>query len=93
MLTIDTPCPKITPPLTPSYGSVVRRPGIGVSRLTEEIGILTLSDPDGSVSVGERLEILPNHASLAVNLHDTVYGIRNGEVEREIPVLCRGMDN
>ena len=77
---------------SPSYGSVIGRSGIGVDRLTEEIGVLTLSDP-GSVSIGERLEILPNHISLAVNLHDTIYGIRNGEVEREIPVLCRGMDS
>ena len=77
---------------TPSYGSVPGRPGIRVSRLTEEIGILTLSECDGSVSIGDRLEILPNHISLAVNLHDTIYGTRNGEVEREIPVLCRGMD-
>ena len=77
---------------SPSYGSVIGRPGISVDRLTEEIGILTLSDP-GSVSIGERLEILPNHISLAVNLRDRIYGMRNGEVEREIPVLCRGMDN
>ena len=77
---------------SPTYGSVVGRPGVIVSRLTEEIGILTLSDRDGRVSIGERLEILPNHISLAVNLHDTIYGMRNGEVEREIPVLCRGMD-
>ena len=77
---------------SPTYGSVVGRPGVSVSRLTEEIGILTLNDPDSRVSIGERLEILPNHISLAVNLHDTIYGMRNGEVEREIPVLCRGMD-
>ncbi len=77
---------------TPSFGSVIGQPGVSVSRLTEEIGILTLSNHDGSVSIGERLEILPNHISLAVNLHDTIYGIRNGEVEQEIPVLCRGMD-
>ena len=77
---------------SPTYGSVVGRPGVIVSRLTEEIGILTLSDHDGRVSIGERLEILPNHISLGVNLHDTIYGMRNGEVEREIPVLCRGMD-
>ena len=77
---------------SPTYGSVVGRPGISVSRLTEEIGILALGDHDGSVSIGERLEILPNHISLAVNLHDRIYGTRNGEVEREIPVLCRGMD-
>ena len=77
---------------TPSFGSVIGQPGVNVSRLTEEIGILTLSNHDGSVSIGERLEILPNHISLAVNLHGTIYGIRNGEVEQEIPVLCRGMD-
>ena len=77
---------------TPSFGSVTGRPGVSVSRLTEEIGILTLSSHGGSVSIGERLEILPNHISLAVNLHDTIYGVRDGEVEQEIPVLCRGMD-
>ncbi len=77
---------------SPTYGSVVGRPGVSVSRLTEEIGILTLGDHDGRVSIGERLEILPNHISLAVNLHDRIYGVRSGEVEREIPVLCRGMD-
>ena len=76
---------------TPSFGSVTGRPGVSVSRLTEEIGVLTLSS-DSSVSIGERLEILPNHISLAVNLHDTIYGIRNGELDQEIPVLCRGMD-
>jgi D-serine deaminase-like pyridoxal phosphate-dependent protein len=60
--------------------------------LTEEIGILALSDPGNGVGIGDRLEILPNHISLAVNLHDTIYGIRNGVVEREIPIACRGMD-
>lgn len=77
---------------TPSFGSVIGRPGVSISRLTEEIGILALSNQDTSVSIGERLEILPNHVSLAVNLHDTIYGTRNGEVEQEIPILCRGMD-
>ena len=76
----------------PSYGSVKGRPTIGVARLTEEIGILALSDPEHGLSIGDRLEILPNHISLAVNLHDTIYGVRNAKVEREIPVACRGMD-
>lgn len=76
----------------PSFGSVKGRPDIKLARLTEEIGILALSDPSKGVSIGDRLEILPNHISLAVNLHDVLYGVRNGMVEREIPVLCRGMD-
>ena len=78
---------------SPSFGSVKDRPDIRVARLSEEIGILALNDPGNGVGVGDRLEILPNYISLAVNLHDTIYGIRNGVVEREIPVACRGMDH
>ena len=78
---------------SPSYGSVKGRPDITVERLTEEIGILALDHAGGGIAIGDRLEILPNHASLAVNLHDTIYGVRNGGVEREIPVACRGMDS
>ena len=77
---------------SPSYGSVKGRPDIRVARLTEEIGTLALSDAGNGVGIGDRLEILPNHISLAVNLHDTMYGIRNGAVEREIPIACRGID-
>ncbi len=77
---------------TPTYGTVKGHPDIKVGRLTEEIGILTLSDSRKEINIGDRLEILPNHMSLAVNLHDRMYGIRNGAVEREIPVVCRGVD-
>ncbi|MDA1348365.1 MAG: hypothetical protein O3A47_05810, partial [Chloroflexi bacterium] len=76
----------------PTYGVVRGRPDLEVSRLTEEIGILTVSDPDNGVEIGDRLEILPNHVSLTVNLHDKMYGVRNGVVETEIPVTARGMD-
>ena len=68
------------------YGPVKGRPEIGVARLTEEIGILALSDPGNEVSIGDRLEVLPNHISLAGNLHEAMHGVRNGAVEREIPI-------
>ncbi len=77
---------------TPMYGTVKGHPDIIVERLTEEIGILTLTDPDKDINIGDRLEILPNHISLAVNLHDHMYGIRNGVLERKIAVVCRGVD-
>ena len=60
--------------------------------MSEEIGVLALGDTSKGLEIGDRLEILPNHASLAVNLHDTMYGVRNGVVEQEIPVVWRGMD-
>jgi len=79
-------------PWSPTFGTVKGRPDIRVARLTEEIGVLALTDPGNGVSIGDRLEILPNHISLAVNLHDKMYGVRKGEIEREISVACRGMD-
>jgi D-serine deaminase-like pyridoxal phosphate-dependent protein len=76
----------------PSYGSVRGRPDIRVEALHEEIGILRLTDPKNGVHIGDRLEILPNHVSFAVALHDTMYGVRNGRVEMEIPILLRCKD-
>ena len=76
----------------PTYGSVKGRPDIRIERLSEEVGVLALTDQAKGVCIGDRLQILPNHVSLAVNLHDKMYGIRNGAVEREIPVSARGMD-
>jgi len=76
----------------PSYGSIKGRPDLRLERLTDEIGIVRLTDPKKAVNIGDRLEILPNHISYAVNLHDKMYGIRDSVVEREIPILCRGND-
>ena len=42
------------------------------------------------LGLGERLHILPNNATLVINLHDRMYGVRDGEIERIIPVTGRG---
>jgi len=76
----------------PTFGSIKGRPDVKLTAVTEEIGILTLTDPNKGLTIGERLEIIPNHVSFAVNLKDKIYGVRNGRVEVEIPVVCRGMD-
>ena len=44
----------------------------------------------GPPAVGERLELIPNHACTCVNLHDLLYGVRGGVVEAEMRVLARG---
>lgn len=76
----------------PTFGSVKGHSAIKITRLTEEIGILTLDGSNADFNIGDRLEIVPNHVSLAINLHNKIYGVRNGTIEHEIPVLCRGMD-
>jgi D-serine deaminase-like pyridoxal phosphate-dependent protein len=36
------------------------------------------------------VRILPNHACVVSNLHDSVYAVRNGRVEAEWAVAARG---
>jgi D-serine deaminase-like pyridoxal phosphate-dependent protein len=79
-------------PWRPTYGTVKGHPHIKITRLTEEIGVLTFDDAGAAFNIGDRIEIVPNHISLAINLHDTLYGVRSGTLEQEIPVLCRGMN-
>ena len=42
------------------------------------------------LSLDERLEIVPNNATLVVNIHDEMYGVRDGVIEKTIPVTGRG---
>ena len=72
------------------YGIVVGRPALEIERISEEHGVLRLPEGSAPLSVGERLAIIPNHVCPVVNLSDTLYGMRNGLLEREIAVSARG---
>ena len=48
------------------------------------------ADPGKRLSLGERIEVVPNNATVVINLHDRMYGVRNGEIEREFSIAGRG---
>lgn len=75
------------------YGYIKGRPDLKLNNLTQEVATVTMTDASKRLGIGERLEIIPNHAGLVVNLHSQMYGVRNGKVERIIPVLCREKGN
>lgn len=78
----------------PSYGSVQGRPDLWFGRISAETSVLYYTDPQKKkLSFGERLEIVPNNATLVINMHDQIYGVRNGAVEMTIPVTGRGRGN
>jgi D-serine deaminase-like pyridoxal phosphate-dependent protein len=58
--------------------------------LSEEHGHLDISSSGRKYKVGERLRVLPNHVCTAVNMHDYLYGVRNGEVEKVWEIAARG---
>ena len=57
--------------------------------LTEEHGVARVEAGD-RFHVGDRVRILPNHACVVSNLHDRLYGVKNGRVETEFRIAARG---
>lgn len=74
----------------PRFGSVQRRPDLWLGRLGAESGLLYYMDTEKKLYLGERLEIVPNNATLVLNIHDKAYGVRNGMIEMEFSITGRG---
>ena len=51
------------------------------NRLNAEHGIIDILDPADAPEVGDTIEIWVHYSDATVNLHDRMYGIRNGAVE------------
>ena len=64
------------------HGLVVGHPASSVAVLSEEHGVLDLSAAPDSLTVGDRIRIVPNHVCVVSNMFDTVH-LLNGE-----RVLC-----
>jgi D-serine deaminase-like pyridoxal phosphate-dependent protein len=64
--------------------------GVTLAKLSAEHGHLHIEDPNVSLRVGQRVEVLPSDTDTTINLHDQVYGIRGDEVEVVWPVAARG---
>jgi len=75
----------------PSYGSVQGRPGLWLGRLNAEGSCINYKEPGERLTLGERLEIVPNNATLVINIHSRLYGVRNGALEQVITVTGRGV--
>jgi D-serine deaminase-like pyridoxal phosphate-dependent protein len=72
------------------FGALLNRPEVMVQRMSEEHGILDLRNTDWHPSVGEQVRVVPNHACIAVHLHEVIYGLRGDRVESTWPVTARG---
>ena len=80
------------------YGRVVGHEGVVVTSLSEEVGILQSETPL-NLTVGDRIEIIPNHSCSAANLTSHVVLCRGDEAvgyydvdARETTVLPEDMD-
>jgi D-serine deaminase-like pyridoxal phosphate-dependent protein len=73
-----------------NYGRIVEYPGAVIPGLSEEHAIVDLSACAERPSVGDVVNVIPNHSCAVSNMVDEVYGIRDGRVEVVWPVAARG---
>lgn len=72
------------------YGVLLERPEVVVRGLSEEHGLLELSRTQWRPRVGDRVRVVPNHVCASVNLHERLWAVRGGTVERAWSVTGRG---
>lgn len=72
------------------FGELLDRPEVTVKGMSEEHGMLDLSETDWRPRVGEQVRIIPNHVCIVVHLNDLVYGARDGAIATSWPVTARG---
>jgi D-serine deaminase-like pyridoxal phosphate-dependent protein len=72
------------------YGIIVGHPEVELFALNEEHGMLRFDPGADRFSVGERIEIIPNHSCVIPNLFDQVNGVRGGKVVETIKIDARG---
>jgi D-serine deaminase-like pyridoxal phosphate-dependent protein len=74
--------------LTPGFGVIRDHPELRVERLYEEQAIVH-SDGPCEISVGARVQVVPNHACAAANLHSRMLVVEAGAIVDEWPVETR----
>jgi D-serine deaminase-like pyridoxal phosphate-dependent protein len=72
------------------YGRALDRIGLTLARMNEEHGIVRVDADAARPTLGEKLRIIPNHACGCINMHDILYGLRDGVVEAVWPIAARG---
>jgi D-serine deaminase-like pyridoxal phosphate-dependent protein len=77
----------------PSFGSVHGREDLWPGRISAETACVqymeTDTAPEKRLRIGDRLEIVPNNATLAISMQEKIYGVRHGTVERIFVVAGR----
>ncbi|WP_253997985.1 D-TA family PLP-dependent enzyme [Myxococcus qinghaiensis] len=72
------------------YGALLDRPELVIRSVSEEHGLLDVSNTSWRPRVGDRLRVVPNHVCAAVNLHERLHVLRGDTMTACWPVAARG---
>ncbi len=74
----------------PGHGRIMEGPGALFHKMNEEHGFVDMTNAERTFQIGDKVRVIPNHICVVVNLHEYVYGARNGVVEEVWRVDARG---
>jgi D-serine deaminase-like pyridoxal phosphate-dependent protein len=72
------------------FGVLMGRGDVIVSAMSEEHGILDLSNTDWRPRVGELVRVIPNHVCIVVHLNDVLFALDGDKVADVWPIAARG---
>jgi D-serine deaminase-like pyridoxal phosphate-dependent protein len=72
------------------YGMLKEDGAAAIVKLNEEHGFLDLSQSELKLRVGDKVEVIPNHACATVNLFDEMTVVKNSEVLDTWTIAARG---
>ena len=72
------------------HGYIIGHPQSVIERLSEEHGVVAIPANDPGFTIGDRVEIIPNHICPSINLLDELQIVRDGELIDVWPVAARG---
>ncbi|MCJ8322813.1 MAG: D-TA family PLP-dependent enzyme [Rhizobiales bacterium] len=74
-----------------NYGLIKQYPQAKIIALSEEHGHIDFSDCETKPSIGEKINIIPNHVCPVTNLYDQVFIYRDQKTIKTLPIKARGM--
>lgn len=72
------------------YGYIINQPELKLIKLNEEHGFIEYDPKKVNVSVGDRVEIIPNHACVVPNLFNKIFLFEDNQLVDSISVDARG---
>ena len=71
------------------HGSIVNFPELRIAQLTEEHGTI-ISEQNTNLEIGQKIQIIPNHACVVTNMLDEVTLITEEKKLKKVKVIGRG---
>jgi D-serine deaminase-like pyridoxal phosphate-dependent protein len=77
-------------PESPGSGMLLEDGNAVLVKVNEEHGFLDLSQSEIDLHVGDKVQVIPNHACVVANLFDEIVAVRGGEVADTWKIAGRG---